>query len=1738
MSFSFPRINITGILLVLSLILVSHFTYSQNTYKTESLYRQVEIYYYAGELLEAEKAIGEIELPSIDKSVSQLFLEGKVYFDLDNFDKAIETWELALKKISVFDMDKEFMLYECLSEVYDDRAMYSLLLEEDKDGSLKDLQKAKYYSDKLIEFSGLTYLSEIKTRNDYFIRRLKRFPDFGYKDFTKPESISKKDLSNLVDSSAAILNKDDLSDPLTVNPEAIELAKNRISDQLPDLLKARKLLRLLYSESAYRLSLYYDQLLYVDSTDFYTGRTAQNVYDELYQGNVALDQNAKLRYRLGDCESASNLYIALAREIGLEAYMIRVFTDEDMGWLGEHRAVAVFAEEKMYIVDMSLYRQADVYFEEFRVLNDLENFSYFIVGGNKKKQHMEASIDIFPENDVALVDLIEEELTAKNPEKARTLLRNFSSQSFHYDKYWIVKSDLALVDGDTLLAIKILNESRDFVRNSTKIYGKLGELYKNQSEFDKAIAYYEKASSIYSSKHSDYLFSIADILIKQGENEKALNLLKELAWSESAWDIGNANRRIGNIKFEEGNYLDAIYAYDRGISSLGNHEKNELVKQILGYVYIQEMVNSTIDIPLYLKNEVQIRNITKEVERVLSRDPASWYFNLVLTNIHLYNQDLDNEELHLSYLINSMRITRYVNHTLSMLEKREAIPLANAVFLETLQNGNVSAKVTADWIGGLEDKGMTECFEKTLAKAIEVFPEDKDIAFMYYDYLKDNEKWNSLIGLKNQIISYRPLDKELIEKALFIYSKEGALQEGLRFFENAISKSEEQKGLWFKLAYEAYKVKDSATLSYYFKELELRTDKDENATLLNNIGVEYLNRKQYDKAEEYYLRALEEDYEFNLSKRNLANLYNMQGEFELAEQHFIELIGFDNNTKDDVSNALNFFLNRSSLDKHIDRIYENIHRIKNNGILWYNVGNKLYKSHPKDAELACLNAVEIITDSVDLSDCYNLLGLIHQRRGNFYDAEGYYKLGIEFDKKNKYCRPNLIDLYLDKKYYKKAKLLIDDAYINQVVTDRLINFAFRYYRENDKLINGLKQLESYYEINSDDAEYFVKLAEQAYYNDAFLASNHYYQKYFERVPLAFQNGEFLLKLVSNYRNLKEFAIAEELLKNKILLLNPDNPEALKELVLIYSETRNYVGMREAYREIIAGVEDGNKSKAIVQFMKIGFENFPENPDLLLSDVEKFILLNGGKASYYEGVAVQLQANNLPEIALDWYNKVFEAEGEIDKSKLYADIASLYFDLKEYKESLNYYKRAFPDNNYDEIVHARIIQSYILTGELNKAFDLLNDYFVSEEYYSFYLKDIAIAFAEADRKTEFIERLTKALESSTNQDFIMNSIYVLVETASFDELIEISGLMKSSITNSYVESQLFTYLSYAFYKTGKDERAEELFKRIMEREANNYQCLENYIDMLLSNDALTKAEEIIKEKIKENPENTKLYDLLAKINYFQGDYIQTNVLFEFSENNYEWPYERQTSILSSLALRRDYGRYMNDVYSYSEIDMNNEIAAGIEANLAMSMHRYKKGLNRIQGIPKNSVWPILVEINLYSALDEYTKADSVLSEYQGMFKYSCTYNFAKGLINYWKEDYSEALNFFSKTPEYSDFYELSQYNICLIRKKQGEWIEAENVLAKLLDVSSGFRIEEKIFRIEYLIHKDELESARTILDKLEENHANLPEVNILKMILLKKQDPNNKEALMLEKRLRSQGYLDSRHLRRYFGFMPV
>lgn len=208
------------------------------------------------------------------------------------------------------------------------------------------------------------------------------------------------------------------------------------------------------------------------------------------------------------------------------------------------------------------------------------------------------------------------------------------------------------------------------------------------------------------------------------------------------------------------------------------------------------------------------------------------------------------------------------------------------------------------------------------------------------------------------------------------------IAEAVKTAKDEIKQQSKAEELFAKGYNAQYKKQYDKAEEYYLKAINVG-----NKDALNNLGNLYQEQEEYEKAEEYYLKAI--DTGNNDALFNLGLLYDIKKNVIKAEEYYLKAIEEDNNEA--LNNLAYLYFSKSKnkekalelAQKSYDtnKVYINTHTFAT-VLLW---NEEFSKSYEKFEE--CIEYDEVAENLQDISEYINLL----ISKGQYYKAKEYFE---------------------------------------------------------------------------------------------------------------------------------------------------------------------------------------------------------------------------------------------------------------------------------------------------------------------------------------------------------------------------------------------------------------------------------------------------------------------------------------------------------------------------------------------------------------------------------------------------------------------------------------------------------------------------------------------------------------------------------------------------------------------------
>lgn len=186
----------------------------------------------------------------------------------------------------------------------------------------------------------------------------------------------------------------------------------------------------------------------------------------------------------------------------------------------------------------------------------------------------------------------------------------------------------------------------------------------------------------------------------------------------------------------------------------------------------------------------------------------------------------------------------------------------------------------------------------------------------------------------------------------------------------------------------------------------------------------------------------------------------------------------------------------------------------------------------------------------------------------------------------------------------------------------------------------------------------------------------------------------------------------------------------------------------------------------------------------------------------------------------------------------------------------------------------------------------------------------LAIIELDVKlgqfAELLKHSEKAVEYYPNHSYFWYHLgFAQIRTKAYeDALISLEEAQALNTSNKELRHHIDASMAEVYAKTGKIEKATELFERVLKENPNNEQALNSYSYLLATNKKnFEKALTLTEQLVRIYPERAGSYDALGWVLFLKGDYIKANEVIDNGiakdKNGSESIFEHKGDILFKL-----------------------------------------------------------------------------------------------------------------------------------------------------------------------------------------------------------------------------------------------
>ncbi|MDY6934435.1 MAG: tetratricopeptide repeat protein [Spirochaetota bacterium] len=459
--------------------------------------------------------------------------------------------------------------------------------------------------------------------------------------------------------------------------------------------------------------------------------------------------------------------------------------------------------------------------------------------------------------------------------------------------------------------------------------------------------------------------------------------------------------------------------------------------------------------------------------------------------------------------------------------------------------------------------------------------------------------------------------------------------------------------------------KDSYFKGYFnhaiaeFKEVvESDSTDEEKAIALTYIGIIYDDRGDYNKAIEYYTRALKYDDKNPIVYRNMAIAYRHKRDLDMAGQIIRKGLDVD---PEDINNQIlagNIYFEQGRYREAIHQYEKAIELDPNNARALYNLALSLQKRGDEVASIEYLKrsgAIDKIGEVAYLA--YSRLGVIYTERNDYDSALKYLKMAISINPKDAIDRYNLGIAYLkqgqrDKalnELHKAEELAREDVDLLENLGD-----AFFSLKEYDKSVDTYNKMLS---MGKRNVKILARIAEV----------------YYEKGDL--ENSYEFYKKITTYEPASENA--------RVAYINMGN---------ILDDVGRFDDAIQTYQKALA---IDNRDDSVLYNLGISYKN-AEKWDLAIESWRNASNINPDKPDPLLAIARYYYENNYFDLAMDEYQRILRRWPNIQEGHF--NLATIYYKKNLLDYSKEEYNRVIEINKKNDLARKAYINLGIITSK--------------------------------------------------------------------------------------------------------------------------------------------------------------------------------------------------------------------------------------------------------------------------------------------------------------------------------------------------------------------------------------------------------------------------------------------------------
>ncbi|KAL4472663.1 hypothetical protein ABPG74_018612 [Tetrahymena malaccensis] len=826
----------------------------------------------------------------------------------------------------------------------------------------------------------------------------------------------------------------------------------------------------------------------------------------------------------------------------------------------------------------------------------------------------------------------------------------------------------------------------------------MANLLKEQKKFQESIKYYEKILVINPDHQSAY-YKMAKIY---GQELKEYEKAKELYKKCIKMDPNDTSY------FEE---LTNIYMIDKQYDpqvkiikdNLEKSNQKQYLYKLLAYIEYEfqhyelfiQYIDKSLELDpkdkyclnMYGKYFKLIKEDKKKAKeyflKIYELDPKyeELYFNLAYVEEDdmekkkkYYNKQIEINPQH-SQSVNNLGVI-YDNDN----NNEEALRLFKMAF-QINQDDEISSSNIASKLYDLNqyDQALEQC--KTTLK---LDPNNSKTYKIQGDIYSDRKEYRKAIQNYLQAIENDSSKTFLYKSIAYQYEQLNELNEALKYYQKHVQFHPKNCISLYKVGFLQYKINNDLNEAITYLKKSIEAEASDNAQAYKELGLLYLKKDQHYLAKENLLKAIQQDSSnkglyLNLSKNEKDNIKNIQQSITYLE----EFIKFDPSNQDEKINLIKLHIQEKQYQKARQLISKFIMDHPQNSQGYFQQG---YLEFEENNYIQAINSYDKSFQLNSNEDhCIYNIGLSYERLENYNKALEYYQKHITLSKEDPKPLYSIGFLLLIKlknpkraiKYFKKSQEFEQKSNnkFNQ-------NYCFYYlgdcFVQLNYISEAVDQFKKYLLTNPDFNLQYCK----DYIKNNENAPKKYYQ--YKTLEDSDSDEEDVRQILSQANQQALSGNLNQAIQNYKSALDKNSTTKTKEkLADAYLKNKQYQNALQLYEEII------NKKPTLTYL----FENIAKSYEGLCKFQQAFEFyqksFNQNPQSFFSchkiGYLYQTFFKST-QSAKEFYKKSYNLN-PVGLSINLIQLAKIFYEEKNYKESIKYFEEAYQlENNNVQIIN--------------------------------------------------------------------------------------------------------------------------------------------------------------------------------------------------------------------------------------------------------------------------------------------------------------------------------------------------------------------------------------------------------------------------------------------------------------------